>query len=448
MRNIKLNEADGTTSVLEQNDTPKGKSGTLIASGVYTDEYLASLQGNEASAIYSRMERSDYQVQKVLAAIQNPIKSASWSIEPASEDSTDMDVAKMMEQILFKDLSWQSKLEEIVTFIPRSHAVFEIINANKQDKEIGPYTGLLNLAFRDQSSLIKWNHDPNTGALINIEQKQSGDIEVDTLLPAQFLLIFYNRKKGDDNGFPMLRPLYGPYKRKLLIEELKMIGIERSAIPVPTATVPANTKADSLEYLELKRLLNAYTSGENAYIITPEGFTVTLNSNVFDPTKLEQTIKSEDEKMAGSVLAMFVELGTGGNSGALALSENLEKFFTNGIVGFATTIADTINNQLIPFLVKLNFGDAVDKFPKLIFSGIAESAGKTLMEIVTGYKNAGVLSYDQNLEDHIRKVHKLPKRMEGTTMENGGSTNADGTPVGANAQAPVLGSWFHLMSED
>jgi hypothetical protein len=421
---------------LERNDSPKGKSGTEVSSGVYTDEYLSQLQGFEAATIYSRMERSDYQVQKILAAVQNPIKSASWSIEPASEDANDMKVAAIMDQIFFKDLNFQEKLEEILTFIPRSHAVFEVINENKQTKELGPYTGLLNLAFRDQASLRKWIHDKDTGDLIEIEQKASGDIEVDTLLPAQFLVIFYNRKKGNDNGFPMLRPLYGPYKRKLMIEELKMIGIERSAIPVPMAKVPSTAKPTDKEYLAVVDLLSKYTSGQDSYIVYPEGYEIELHNNVFDPTKLEATIKSEDEKMAGSVLAMFVELGTGGNAGALALSENLEKFFTNGIVSFANSVADTINKRLIPALVKLNFGDTVDKYPKIIFSGIAESAGKTLMEIVTGYKNAGLVTADQNLEDHLRKIHKLPKRMEGTVMDNGGETNPDGS----NPNDPGAGS--------
>ena len=233
----------------------------------------------------------------------------------------------------------------------RSHAVFEVINANKQNKELGPYTGLLDLAFRDQSSITKWNHDKATGELVSLEQKQGGDIEVDAILPAQFLVIFYNKKKGNDNGFALLRPLYGPYKRKLMIEELKMIGIERSAIAFPSAKVPATWKSGSKEYEELVSLLSSYTSGQDSFVIYPDGVEIDFTSVTFDPTKLEASIKAEDEKMSGSILASFVELGTGGNGGALALSENLEKFFTNGIVSFAQQVADVINTRLIPSLV-------------------------------------------------------------------------------------------------
>lgn len=413
------------SEILENSTSPKGKSGTLVSSGIIGDEYIASLTGREAAEVYAKMEKSDYQVKKILAAIQNPIKSSTPSIEPVSQDPADVQVAAIIDKILLKDLNLTQKLSEILTFIPRGYSVFEVVTMNKVDAELGPYTGLAQLGFRDQASLDKWIFDTNTGVLTGIEQKQQGDLEVDTVLDAKFLVIFYNEKKGDDNGTPMLRPLYGPYKRKLLIEELKMIGIERSAIPTPKLQVPAKVKQTDQEYIAAVRLLQLFTSGENSYIIYPEGWNLDLTPNVFDPTKLESTIKSEDEKMAGSVLAMFVELGTGGNAGSLALSENLEKFFTNGIVSFANIVTDTINERLIPFLCRMNFGDTVTKFPKLKLAGIGESAGTALMTIITGFTNAGVVTKDPALEDHVRRIYKLPPKAEGEEVDNGGEGNAD-----------------------
>jgi len=414
---------------IENTTSPKGKSGTLVQAGVVGDEYISALSGREAAAVYSKMEKSDYQVIKVLSAIQNPILATQPTIEPVSTEPADVQAAALMEQILLKDLDFAQVLGEILTFIPRGYSVHEVVTMNRDDKLLGPYTGLAQLGFRDQSSLDKWLYDKNTGNLLAIEQKQGGDIEVDVELDAKFLLIFYNRKKGDDNGFPMLRPLYGPYKRKLLIEELKMIGIERSAIPTPMMKVPSTVDNKSEEYAIAEELLGSFTSGENAYIMVPQGWDLTLTANVFDPTKLESTIKSEDEKMAGSVLAMFVELGTGGNSGALALSENLEKFFTNGIQSYASTVETVINKNLIPFLCALNYGDALTQFPKLKLSGLGTSAGTALMTIITGFTNAQVITKDVILEDYIRNIYKLPKRAEGTVTENGSAPEDGGTPT-------------------
>ena len=136
--------------------------------------------------------------------------------------------------------------------------------------------------------------------------------------------------------------------------------------------------------------------------------------------KLEDSIKREDEKMVGTILATFLELGTGGNSGAFALGENLQKFFTQVLESYAHVIAGTINRCLIPNLIKMNFGDTVKQMPQLVFSGITEKAGKEFMEILTGFTSSGVVGQDEMLEDHVRKMYNLPKKVEGTVVENGG----------------------------
>ena len=43
---------------------------------------------------------------------------------------------------------------------------------------------------------------------------------------------------------------------------------------------------------------------------------------------------------------------------------------------------------------------------------------KELMEVVTGYTSAGVVTADEPLEDHIRKAHNLPKKAEGELIDN------------------------------
>ena len=401
------------------NANEKGNSGTAISALVYQNEYLNELIGVESHTIYNRMRRSDPQVRKVLSAITSPIKSASWSVEAASDDEQDVKAAALMERILFTDLDYDHKLGEILSFLAHGFSIFEVIHENKESVEFGPYTGLANLAFRNQTTITEWRVDPKTSKLQEVHQEQSGDAEVDVWLQTDTLLMFFNEREGDDNGFPLLRPLYGPYKRKLLIETLKMIGIERSAIPTPTLKVPQNISPKDEEYVAAVNILNGFTSAENSFITYPEGWELDLHQNTgFDPMKLEDSIKREDEKMAGAILATFLELGTGGNGGAYALGENLEQFFAQVIASFAKAIANTINTRLIPNLIKLNFGDTIEVMPKIAFTGITDKVGKEFMEIITGYTNAGVVGKDEQLEDHVRRVHGLPKKAEGTMLEN------------------------------
>lgn len=406
-----------------------GVSGTDVTGGVYVEEYLTQLQDFRAAEIYDRMKRSDSQVRKIFGAITNPIKQAKYSIEPVSTDTIDIQVAALMEQILFKDICWTKFLHEALTFVMHGHSVFEVVHKNRSRKEFGDYTGLDELGFRRQATLVEWFHNPDTGKLEKIKQETFGDVTRNVWLPVENLLIFRNEPEGDNNGFAIARSLYGPWKRKLLALELAYIGLERFATPTPTLQVPSTVKSDSDEYREAKAHLDAFITSENAHIMYPQGWDLKLNQNeTFDPTKIKEMLKFENEEMAGAILATFLELGVGGNSGAFALSNDISDFFLVVIENFPLQLENTINTELIPNLVRLNFGDTVDKMPELKHSGISDKAGEETMKIITGYVKNGVITNDEPLEDHVRKVHSLPKKAEGTIIDNqetGGKSGAN-----------------------
>lgn len=406
---------------------PLGKSGTLITSNNVDNEYLAELQGDKAPHAFDKMLRSDSQIRKVYNAVNNPIKSAKWDVEPASTDAKDLEVAAKIKHILFDNLEdgWKSKLEEILTFPWFGHAVFEVVHKNITD-EFGSYTGLDNLAFRDQRTLAYWKFANDK--LDSINQIQSGDEAVNAWMPASSLVIFYNEKKGNDTGFPFCRMLYGNYKRKLLYKQLQAIGIERAALPVPTLKVPATVDPNSSEWALAETQLQNFSQAESSYFMLPDGYELNLNATgTFDPSKVQSAIKAENEEIVGALVAMFLEMGIGGNSGNQAGTEVSAGFFKDGIIYIADKICETINLKLIKNLVALNYGDTVTALPKLVQSGITDQAGKDLMEIVTGYTKAGVITKDEPLEDYIRKQHDLPPKAAGEMIDNG--TTEDGPPT-------------------
>jgi len=403
---------------VKANYTAKGLSGTFVTGNIIQDDYLSELIGVEGQKQYVKMSKSDAQIRKLMHAVNNPIKSADWAIEPASDEKVDIEQAALMEQILFKDIEggWAAKLDEILTFPWQGHSVFEIIHKNRQSKTFGPYTGLENLAWRDQTTLTKW--DFQNGRLKRVYQEQSGELEVNAWLESDTLLTFYNEKKGNDNGFAFLRMLYGNYKRKLLYKQLQAIGMERAAIAVPHLELPQGVPYDSDEATNAENQLRAFTLAETAYFITPYGYKLNYNNTGnFDPARAQVAIKAENEEIAGSLIGMWLEMGIGGNSGNQAGTGISAEFFKDGIEYIADKISSAINLRLIPNLMALNFGE-VENLPKLRHSGIADEAGKELMEIVTGYSTAGIITPDEPLEDHIRKTHNLPKKAEGEMLEN------------------------------
>ncbi len=409
------------------NFKPKGKSGTLITADTVQNDYLKNLIGEAGQETYAKMLLSDASIRKPYHAINNPIKSAKWDIEPASDEKKDLEVAALIHHILFNNVpdGWKAKLDEILTFPWHGHSVFEVVHKNRVEKPFGPYTGLANIAWRDQRTLDKWKFN-REGILEKIHQTQSGDVEVNEDMDADTLLIFYNEKKGNDTGYPFCRMLYGNYKRKLLYKQLQAIGIEKGAIGVPVLTLPPGIDYESDEYKHAMDVLTEYTQAESAHIILPDGYNLNLDqANTFDPAKVQIAIKAENEEIAGAIIAMWLEMGIGGNAAVGSSTAQSVEFFRDGIEYIADKIADTINLNLIPNLVRLNFGDSVEVMPKLIHSGIADEAGEELMRVVTGYVEKGIITADEPLEDHVRRSHNLPKKADGDMLENKEAKNED-----------------------
>lgn len=412
------------------NFTELGRSGTLVSSDTIQNDYLTELIGVQGQDLYYKMLLGESTIRKLYHSVSNPIRSAVWDIEPTGDSPKELEQAALMREIIFNNVigGWRAKLDEILTFPWNGHAVFEIVHKNRIDKTFGPYTGLANLAFRDQRTLDQWKFD-GLGNLIYVHQIQSGDIEVDVNMPAETLLVFYNEKKGNDNGYPFCRMLYGNYKRKLLYKQLQAIGIEKGAIGVPKLTLPEGVEYGSSEYQAAVDQLTSYTQAESAHIILPNGYVLDLDqSNTFDPEKVQTAIKAENEEIAGSLVAMWLEMGIGGNSAVGSSTGISADFFRDGIEYLADKIADTINLTLIPNLMALNYGEDFEVLPRLTHAGIADEAGKELMEVVTGYTQAGVITPDEPLEDHIRKAHNLPKKAEGEMIDNQESQDETETP--------------------
>lgn len=426
-RNKSVKLSASNTNIVAHNNA-LGASGTDVVGKIHnSDDHIDGLKGFQAAQFYDRMRRSDTQIKKVFAAINNPIRSAEWSIEAASDEPRDIEAAQLINQIFFKDINWPKFLNEALTAVPHGFSLFEVVHMNREDVEIGSYTGLAQLGFRKQSTITEWCHNSKTGALESVKQEAFGDIAVSADLLAKFLCIFYSEQEGDNIGFPLCRVLFGPYKRKLIATELQYIGIERFAIPTPILKVPKNVVQSDAEYVAAVAVLQNFTSAEDSFITYPDGWDLILHNNVFDPEKLQKVIKAEDEAMSGAILATFLELGIGGNGGAFALGSDLSDFFLSGIEYYANIVRDTINQGLIPSFMQLNFGEENIGMPKLAYSGVSDKAGKELMEIVTGYVQGGVITKDEPLEDHVRKVHKLPPKVEGEMIENGESED-DNTP--------------------
>ena len=413
-KKIKLAENDSKAAAFsvgtKMQTSQIGSSGTKIFGGYLSEEYLHNLRGMEAAEVWDKMRRSESQVAMLMAAITNPIKSASWEIEPASQDPEHVKQAELIKEILFTGIDFETFKHEAMTFVPFGFSIFEVVhNVVFNHPKFGTFNGLQSIGFRSQKTILSWNLERKSGKLLAVDQQAYGDVADNVTIPGDFLIVFTNQKEGDNyEGISVLRPMYGAYQRKQLYLKLTAIGVEKYAVGTPIGTVPKG-KEGTPDFAKFKEVLESYTSHEKAYITKPEGWDIELQKTEFNADKIVQILQFENTEMINSVVANFLALGTGGNGGAFALSNDLSDFFTAGIQNYADIVACGLNRKLIPDLCKLNYGQ-LDAYPKIKVTGISDKAGKELSEIISTLVGSKTITPDMPLEEFLRRQYKLPKQ--------------------------------------
>lgn len=394
----------------------EGSTGTEIYSGYYAEEYLTSLRnGADRAKEYDKMRRSSSQVQMLLSSMKNPIKSCVWDIHPAEQDNVEYAKhAALIHRAFFSDMKcgWPKFLNESLTLAEFGHSVFErthrvIFN----DPELGTYITINDLSWRSPKTIERWNFN-KCSELESISQNAFGDLGKMVDIPACNLIIFTLNMEGSDyQGQSMLRACYGNWFRQNIYMKLNAIGIEKFAIPTPIATIPKGLEG-SPQKVFFEEALEKYTTHQSNYLMKPEGFEIQLNTNTYDPQKVEVSIDNEDKRMSKAFLANFLELGQG--SGSYALSNDLSDFFLSALDYIATDIiADKLNQTIVKELIDLNF-PGVTKYPKIVASGVSDKAGKELSDILNSLAGSKVIIPDDKLEDEVRQRFGLPERsMEG-----------------------------------
>lgn len=419
---VEVVEDSATVTPMRLKRFELGSTGTRVDAGYPSEEYLASLRGTQRADIFDEMRRSDAQIVMCLKAVKNPIMGATWEVVPGCADGETpspeaIEDAKLVSHILFNDLDrpWKKVLPEILTFFDFGHSVFEVTHKVVLDHpRFGSYNGIASLGWRSPRTIEQFNLNPKSGKLASIRQIAEGDLARDVEIPDEFLLTFSLGQEGSNyEGVSILRPCYGPWKRKDLYLKLNAIGIEKFAVGTPLAEIPVG-KEQGAEVAALIEALEKYVSHESNYLLYPAGWKLDLNNNSYDPTRVEDSIDREDRRMAKAFLANFLELGMGSSGGAYALSNDLSDFMLAGLVHIADEIAAPINMDLIPSLVRMNRGPR-DFYPVLKHSNISDKAGSELATMLKTLGDGKWLTPEDGDEEHLRRRIGLPVRTgEGT----------------------------------
>ena len=393
-------------------EEPVGSSGTEIYSGYYREEYFEKLTHTEAADEFDKMRRGDSDVKMVLKAVKGPILRANWETEAASEDPVHEAHRELIDFVIFQDTEpgWRQLLGEMLTFVDFGHAVFERTHKIvKNHPKFKTYVGLKKLGWRSPRTIERWNLDRN-GKLISVTQFANGDLSRNVDIPGEWLTVISLDKEGDNyEGVSGLRACYGPWWRKQLYLRYMAQGTEKHAVPPPVMKVPT-AKQGTEQESNAKNLLKKYMSGQQNYLMIPEGWDLDFMKNPFDPEKVKTCINFENTEVIRAFLANFLDLGSqAGATGSYSLSFDQSDFFLGSLEHMADLVCEAFNKQIIPELIELNFGKQA-AYPQLKFSGISDKAGKELAEVLKSLGDGKWIEPDLETEVHLRRRYGLPKK--------------------------------------
>lgn len=403
-------------NIISVQNAPQGVSGTEKFGGVFTEDYFRSLQGSKKAKEYDKMRRGDARVKMCLSAVKGPIRSANWNWQPAQAgDEQSQKMADFLNFIFKEDLGLSRKKEfktlinEALTVCDFGFSLFERVHKSGQNPTFGPYVGLAQFGWRHPRTIEFWNTDKD-GELETVEQWAYGDVNKMVKMDARFLNIITMDREGDNyEGISLLRPCYGAWSRKQMYLKLMAIGIERMAIPTPKVKVPSGKEA-SPEFDNMVDVLEKLTSHQCNYVTYPEGWELDFLVANFDAEKVKSSIQFENEEMTFAFLANFLLLGSGGNAGAYALSEDLSDFFTKSIMYIADLIADEFN-KVGRELIDLNYGPQ-EKYPTMVPQGIIDEISESFGNLMKSLTDSKHITPDDTLEDELRRRMKIPSMRE------------------------------------
>lgn len=381
-----------------------GDTGTQILQGIVDEEYNKKLSDIRGIAVFDEMRRSDGTVRAAMLACTLPIRQARWYVEPASEDTADVEIAQFVESALkeWQTISWDDFIRQALLMLPFGvmafEKVFEMKSVDGVDRIVWK-----KFAPRMPKSIYAW--EMTTGEAGIQQRTVKGDI---VNIPMDKLLIFVNEKEGDNWwGTSMLRAGYKHWHIKNTFYKIDSIAFERQGLGIPYAKLPEGFTES--ERAKAETILKNVRANHQAHIIVPHdyeiGFLDMMGKATRDP---KESIAHHNREIVKSMLAQFLELGST-DSGSRALSQDQSELFLLSLQAVANSLSGVINTHAVKQLVDLNF-EGIMKYPKLCSTGISRQDAKALADTYKVLIDSTGVKAGENDEQYFRELLGLPER--------------------------------------
>lgn len=397
-------------------------------------EYNNQLRDKAGLRKYDEMRRSDSTVAGTLKLAKTPILGARWYMEPASQSTRDVNVAKKVWWNLTEGMStsFPQFLTEALLMLDFGYYMFEkVFEMGNPNAPAGMPVTWKKLAPRHPLDVDDWITDAHGGpagvAMTNAETNTK------VAIPISKLLVFTNNKEaGDMTGISMLRPAFKPWYFKSQLEKIDAIQKERHGIGIPVIKLPVGYKpADKALAQNLGRNLR---TNEQAHIVLPPMWEIDFADLKGNPVNVLDSIKYHNGEIVKNILAPFME------PGASQGKDDDRIIFLKSSRTAADILVDVFNKYLIPQLVDYNWQRV--GYPKICARRIGEQADwRTMSFAIRNMVGAGIIRPDDRLEENIREEMDLPaadvETMRLPAAPQNGATPAGGAPPSGQANTPT-----------
>ena len=392
-----------------------GDSGTERYSGFFYEDPSPQWRDDQRAEVVENMRRTDATVKAALTVVKTPMVSTTWSVVINSEDPKDIEIKDFVQRSInsFKKRTWKEFIREAFTYLDFGFSVFE-----KEYGLMNDRVTIVDLQPRIQSSIYKW--EMNEGGDGVTQFVKTNDISIESQgfisIPIQKLAVFTNEMEGDDiTGQSILRSAYKHFYAKDNLYRFGLIASERFGSGTLIIGLPPDSgDAERSAAIDMGK---SFKTNEMAYLIKPSS---EWEINILRPegssqnSIMEEQIKHHDREILMSVLAAFMDLGSG-SSGSFALSATQSDFFLKNVEDKLEYFSEKFTKEVVYDIVKQAYPDDYlrlkeeDNLPYLTYSPIGERDLKVVSEYIKTLVDSGMIKPDVKMIKWIRDIFKLPE---------------------------------------
>jgi hypothetical protein len=384
------------------------------------DERVPELRDAQGIRTYYDMKRADASIRAALRYVKTPVLAARWYVEPASDSPLDKNIAKFVEENLFKRMvqPWHRTLEDALLMCEYGYSPLEKVFDIDSDGKLF----LTKLAPRHPLDIKEWQYDLAGGPDGIVMNPTEANGWEDIHIPIEKLVVFVlEQEAGDMRGISILRSAYKHYYYKDTLYKIDAIQKERHGIGIPVIKLPLGFTDDDKSLAEdMGRNLR---TNERAHVVIPENWTIEFAQLGGNPVDCLPSIKHHNDQIMGNILVPFYDDPSS--------KEDTMGMYYKSTRYIANTIAETFNRYVIKQLVDFNWvrGD----YPVLRARRIGEYEDlRTFSFAYRNFVGAGTIIPDMRLEKFIRNELDLPEPEPETARVVASPQNPNSTREDAN----------------